>query len=443
MSMRILGIELRRSSAVVVGALIAALGTAGLGSLLLSRQGELWDVQWTMLAAFQRIMLVLLWPLALGGGAWQARRDRRSGMEELLVTTSLPTWRRTLPTAVALALCLILGYVVTLAAGALRVAGRTDYLSGDWLPVTVVGALALVAAGWLGMGIGRLMPSAYTPPVLVVAGFLMLLLPVQLAKSSEPGPVSLLAPNLTSNFDEFTTIVGSVSLAQSLWFTGLAGSGLLLLMAARRRTAVVAPVPALLALVVAMPLLSAAPAAGLQPDEGATAEVCTHDGGPTVCVTKAHERGLGELVGPARRALKLLAKLSDAPTSVHEVTGDRSGPQPAREAWLHSDTYGPGRGWVTDSEDALVAQILAGAGTRPCGPVAYGARAVAAAWLYGRYPAPDLTVLPGEETDERDAAWRKLKTLPAQEQVRRIAAVREAGLTCRDDLDAVLAEGAS
>ncbi|MPY56421.1 hypothetical protein [Streptomyces spongiae] len=443
MSARILAVELRRSSAPVVGALIAALGVAGLWSVVMSNQGELWDVQWTMLAGFQRIMLVLLWPLALGSGAWQARRDRRSGMEELLGTTPLPTWRRTLPTAVALALCLILGYVVTLAAGAVRVAGRTDYLSTDWLPVTAVGALTLVAAGWLGMGIGRLVPSVYTPPVLVVAGFLVLLLPVQLSKSSEPGAISLLAPNLTTDFDEFTTIVGSVSLAQSLWFTGLAGSGLLLLMVARRRTALVAPVPALLGLVVAVPLLSAAPASGLQRDPGASAEVCTHDGGPTVCVTKAHEQGLADLVGPARRALKSLAKLPDAPTSVHEVTGDRPGPQPANQVWLHSDNYVPGRGWAAESEDALVVDILAGAGTRPCEPIAYGARAVAGAWLYGRYPAPGQTILPGEEARARDAAWRELKALPAQEQVRRIDAVREAELTCRGDLDAVLAKGAS
>lgn len=443
MTARILGIELRRSAAPVSGALIAALGVAGLWSLVLSRQGELWDAQWTMLAAFQRIMLVLLWPLALGSGAWQARRDRRCDMEELLGTTSLPVGRRTLPGAVALALCLILGYLVTLAAGAARVAGRTDYLSGDWLPITAVGALTLVAAGWLGMGIGRLVPSVYTPPVLVVAGFLVLLLPVQLSKSSEPGAVSLLAPNLITNIDEFTTIVGSVSLAQSLWFTGLAGSGLSLLMAAKLRTAVVAPMPALFGLVLAMPLLGGAPAFGLQRDEGATAEVCTHDGGPTVCVTKAHEQGLPELVGPARRALSLLEKLPEAPTSVHEVTGDRPGRQPAREVWLHSDSYILGRGWAADSEDALVVSVLAGAGTRPCEPVAHGARAVAGAWLYGRYPAPGQTVLPGEEADARDTAWRELRALPAQEQVRRIAAVREAGLTCRGDLTAALARGAS
>ncbi|MFC9686659.1 hypothetical protein ACFTZL_43880, partial [Streptomyces sp. NPDC056948] len=70
MTTRVLGIELRRSAAAVLGVLVAAFGAAGLWSLALSRQTELWDAQWTMLAGFQRIMLVLLWPLALGGGAW-------------------------------------------------------------------------------------------------------------------------------------------------------------------------------------------------------------------------------------------------------------------------------------------------------------------------------------------------------------------------------------
>jgi hypothetical protein len=442
MNTRILGIELRRSSAAVIGALIAALGMAGLWVLVLSDQGELWDAQWTMLAAFQRIMLVVLWPLALGSGAWNARRDRRCGMEELLGTTSLPAWRRMLPTAIALALCLVLGYVLTLAAGAVRVAVSTTYLPADWLPIAAVGALALVAAGWLGMGLGRLVPSAYTPPVLVVGGFIVLLLPVQLAKSSTPGAATLLAPNLSENFEEFTTIAGSVSLAQSLWFTGLAGSGLLLALATRHRTAVVAAVPALLGLGLAMPLLGAAPASGLQSDRGAMAEVCTHDGGPKVCVTKAHEQGLTSLTGPARRALTLLAKLPDAPTSVHEVTDERSGPQPAGQAWLHSDTYVTGRGWAADSEDELVVRILAGAGTRPCEPVAYGPRAVAGAWLYGRYPAPGQDLLPGEDSDARDAAWRRLRALPDEEQVRRIAAVRAAELSCRGDVDAALTGGA-
>lgn len=430
MTGRVLRTELRRSSAATAGLLTALLGAAGLYTLVMSDQGDLWDAQWTLLAAFQRIMLVILWPLALGAGAWQARRDRRSKMEELTATTPRPVWRRALPTSVAMAIWLVVGYLVTFAVGAVRVAGDTAYLHAGWVPIAAVGALSLVAAGWLGMGIGRLFPSANTPPVLVVAGFLLLLVPVELSKSAAPSGAALLTPNLTSTLDEFTTIAGRVNLAQAIWLTGLALGGLLLVLVARRRSAVVAAVPLVLGVVAAVPLLNAAPAAGLQPDRGALAEVCTDDGRPQVCVTTAHEQGLAALVGPARKALTMLARLPDAPTSVHEVTGERRGPQPEDEVWLHSDNYRPGHGWLSTG-DELVVRILAGAGTRPCDPVDYRTRALAAAWLYGRYPAPGQQLEPGTEADERNAAWQSLQALPADEQLRRIDAVRQAGLTCR------------
>jgi hypothetical protein len=439
MSVRILGIELRRSSASVTGAVVAVLGTGGLYVLAVSDQAELWDAQWTMLAVFQRIMLVVLWPLALGAGAWQARRDRRCRMEELLATVSRPTRGRALPTSLAMGAFLLLGYLVIFAAGAAQVAGTTAYVHIGWLPIAAVGALSLVAAGWVGMGIGRLVPSVYTPPVLVVAGFLVLMTPIQLAKSSPLGRATLLAPNVTTTVDEFTTVAGPVSLAQAVWFVGLALGGLALVLAGRRRTAILAAAPVVLGLVVAVSLVGAAPASGLQPDPVASAEVCTQDGGPTVCVTRAHEQGLAALVGPARRALTLLAPLPDPPTSVHEVTGARAKPQPVDEVWLHSDNFRSGHGWLGENEDELVVRILAGAGTSGCRSEDYRPRAVVAAWLYGRYPAPGLPVPAGTtEAGERDAEWRTLQALPAGEQVRRVAAVREAGLTCQADLTAAL-----
>jgi hypothetical protein len=42
---------------------------------------------------------------------------------------------------------------------------------------------------------------------------------------------------------------------------------------------------------------------------------------------------------------------------------------------------------------------------------------------------------------ERDAVWHALQALPAPEQVRRIAAVRQAGLTCGENLAAALHDG--
>jgi hypothetical protein len=429
---RILRTEVRRSSALAAGGLVVVLGVAGLYSMAMTDQTSIWDTEWTVLAVFQRILLAVLWPLALGAGAWQARRDRRTRMEELLGTTPRPAWRRVLPTSAAMAICLTIGYGALLAAGALRVAGNTDYLPVAWIPIALVGALSLIAAGWLGMGIGRLAPSAYTPPILAVAGFLVLLVPVQVGKGGPIDNIALLAPLFSGPIDEFTTVAGAVNAGQAVWFGGLALGGLALLMVARRRWMAVAVVPVVAGLLIAVPLLDSAPQGGFQADLVAASEVCTADGGPPVCVTKVHEDGLATLTGPARRALTLMAKLPDAPTSVHEVTGGRPGPQPASEVWFHSDNYRAGHDWES-SGDELVVRLLAGAGTRPCldaeGQTDYRTRAIVSAWLYGQYPAPGPKPF-GEEATARDAAWQALQARPADEQLRRITAIREEGLVC-------------
>ncbi|HEY4454188.1 MAG TPA: hypothetical protein VGN81_07750 [Pseudonocardiaceae bacterium] len=438
MSGRVLRIELRRSSAWSTGLVIALLGIAGLLSLLPANQEGLWDAQWTLLATFQRIMLVVLWPLTLGAGAWQARRDRRSNAEELLGTTARPAWRRMLPTALAMALCLFVGYVLTFAVGAVKVVGTTDYFSSNWLPVALVGALSLVAAGWLGMGIGRLVPSVYTPPVLVVLGFLVLLVPIQLSKGDTPGPGSLLGPGFVNTVREFQMIAPSVDLGQFAWFLGLALAGLLLALFGRHIASVVAAVPVALALIVALPIFSAAPAGGVQADPAATAEVCTHDGGPMICVTASHQQDLATLVGPARQALTALAKLPNPPTSVHEVPDDRPSPQPADQVWFDAANHTAGQGWDAKSSAELEAKVLAGAGTKPCDQentvdrVSYEVRPIAAAWLIGQYPAPGMAVDGPDENARRAALWHALTALPQAEQVQRVAAVRQAGLTCGD-----------
>ena len=438
MSGRVLRIELRRSSAWPTGLMIALLGIAGLLSLVPTNQAGLWDAQWTLLASFQRIMLVVLWPLTLGAGAWQARRDRRSKAEELLGTTALPPWRRVLPTAFVMALCLVVGYVLIFAVGAVNVAGSTGYFSLNWLPVALVGALSLVAAGWLGLGVGRLVPSVYTPPVLVVLGFLVLLVPIQLSKGDAPGPESLLGPGFTDTVREFQMIAPSVDLGQFAWFLGLALGGLLLALFGRRIASVAAVVPVVLALIVALPIFSAAPAGGVQADPAASAEVCTHDGGPVVCVTASHGQDLTTLVGPARQALAALGKLPNPPSSVHEVPDDRPGPQPADQVWFDAANHTAGQGWDAKSGAELEAKILAGAGTKPCDQentadrVSYEVRPIVAAWLIGQYPAPGMAIEDPAETARRTAMWQALTALPKAAQAQRVAAVRQAGLTCGD-----------
>ncbi|TDB81268.1 hypothetical protein [Micromonospora sp. KC721] len=437
-------IELRRSTAPLAGAAIAALGVAGLYVLALTGQTGLWDQQWNLLAVFQRIMLVILWPLALAAGAWQAGRDRRDRMEELLGTTPVSPSRRMPPSAMALALCLSGGYLVVLGAGAPMVAAATDHLGGGWPAVTAVGVLALVAAGWLGLGLGRLLPYAYTPAVLGVGGLGALLAVIEATKytdATRPDP-ALFAPNLVTTISDFQTVAGSVSAGQALWLGGLAGGGLMLYLATSRLARLLAVVPPALGLALAAPMLTVGPGTAFPVDPAAVVEVCTRDTGPRVCVTAAHSKRLPGFVAPAREALRLLGKLPNPPTSVHEAAADRGYPQPSAEAWLDSDNL-----VQTRDPEELTARILAGAGTRICHrtapdgtyPNVWHVRAVAAAWLYGSYPPPGQGFVGSDEV--RDEMWKAFTALPADERARRITAVRAAGLTC-GDVAAALGVGA-
>ncbi|MER7442291.1 hypothetical protein [Micromonospora avicenniae] len=426
MSARILAVELRRSNGPLAGALVALAGFSGLYLLAATGQTALWDGQWAMLAGYQRIMLVVLWPLAVGAGGWHAGRDRAARTEELIGTTPRPRWRRVLPGSLVVAACLVAGYAAILAAGAGRVAARTSYVHAGWVPVALVGALSLAAAGLLGAGVARLVPSRYTPAALLLAGFAAVVLPPEALGWSGHGAALLLLPEFLDDMDEFTAVAGRVSAGQAVWFGALAVSGLALATVARRRWAWVAAVPAVAGLVVALAVLRPVAGSPLVPDARAGAEVCTHDGGPDVCVTRAHGKGLPALVEPARRALRSLSVLPDAPTSVHEVV--RPGTQPAAQAWLSVGNFDPAQ-----DTDEITARILAGAGTQFCpGSEHYRERAIVAAWLLRRYPAPGFEVPPGHEAAARDLAWRTLRALPADEQLQRIAAVRRAGLVCGD-----------
>jgi hypothetical protein len=164
MTAHILGIELRRSVALWAAALIAA---SGAFLLYATSPPYGW---WMELVIGQRQLLQLLWPLALGAGAWQAWRERRCRVEELFATTPRARWRRVAPVAAAMAIAVVAAYAATLAAGL----GHTSGFAGDFpagvLPVTAVGALSLVAAAWLGLAVGRLLPSPLTPPFLAIAG---------------------------------------------------------------------------------------------------------------------------------------------------------------------------------------------------------------------------------------------------------------------------------
>jgi hypothetical protein len=446
---RVLRIELRRSAAAGIGLLSLATGM-----VLLLSYPEGFAGRWMQLAVTGRSMLIVLWPLALAGGAWLGRREARSRVGELFASTARPRWQRVSPVAGALALTVVGAYTLMLLVGAAWVVPTSAYFPVTAVVVAAVGALSLAAAGWLGMAVGRFLPQLVTAPVLAVLAIAVTgFLPDWLSTTGydgngRPDPAAvLLTPVYIGGLDDFQTVVGRVNLTQALWLAALAATGLLLLGAARPRTAAVAVLPAALGVAIAVPLMPSGgyDAAGAV-DPAAVDLVCDTDGA-RICVTRAHAGALPDVTGPAREALAMLAaKLPDAPTTAVEsrqlptwaVWGPEPVPprQPADTLVFERATIGS-TGRADFDGEPLLPLLLEAAWRQDCGDQrehrdAYLARRVAAAWVIGQPPTPASWWAP-EDRQRAETAYRTLVGLPLAEQRRRLGVAREAALDCRSD----------
>lgn len=443
MTGRILRLELRRSTAPWIALLIVVLGAAMI-YFTSGRHGL-----WMGLATTQRSMLALLWPLALGAGAWQAARERRSRMIELIATTARPRWRRVLPTATALAIGGVLGYLGMFTAGAGYVLPVATYLPAGAVPTVLIGALFMVIGLWLGLAIGSYLPSALTPPLLVVASAAVLVFVFnRLIHGGDPAGSVLFLPVLqvTNGFlPEFVTLSARTHAAQVVWLVGLAAAALLAFAPAARRVRILALVPALAGAALAAPLQPPVLSASFTYDRAAVALVCTPDR-PRVCVTRAHETALADLRDPAHEALRIMAaKLPDAPTSVvedyHNQVTDPSYQPPPDTVAIRLEVTPSGRALLPAR--VILFDVLDGAGTPGCYVTSrrptefdrryYSARLAAAAWLLGSMPDSP----PAFDLSLAQQAFTTLRGLPAGEQRARVAALRQAELACddRDRLD--------
>ncbi|MEU9350239.1 hypothetical protein AB0D65_04295 [Streptomyces griseoloalbus] len=464
MNLRVLRIELRRSVAPWAGAVVLATSLAFLYLIPGPwwKGTTTWTEQWTPMALWIRSLLFYLWPLAVGFGALQGLRDHRSKMPELLTSTPRPARHRaaalTGPTAVTLASAFALLVLV----GAVQVLGNTGYTHLGWLPISLVGALSLVAGAVLGMGAGRTLPSALTPPALAMGAFVFTALmhmswgrtqttTAAGVPTTEPNRVSLLSPAVQEVRDVLVTLSASVHVGQTAWLLGLAATGFALLVAATPRARLLALTPVLAGAVLALLVLPSDPRRMYVVDEAAAELVCD---GP-VCVATTHQERLAGLAGPGREALRLLrGALGDqAPVSVREniaVLPDGATPQWSRTTVLF------------DFDDEIIAAaqgeeltraLIAKAMVPGCSPVDWTsvgrdtfAQTVAVGWVLG-----GLTSLPGTEPAswrrEVDAesrpAWKELEALPRTEQLSRINAMRGAALSCEGDAFDALNGGAS
>ena len=428
---RILGIEVRRS---------AALGTVLMllvaGAVLLYAAPQRWATGWMPLAMVQREYLVLLWPLALAAGAFQARREHRTHVAELFTSTPRPPAQRVIPVLGAMAIAVACAYALVAALGIPWIADTASYLPVSVFVVLAVGALAMIGGAWLGLAVGRLVPSMVTAPVLAVAGIgLLMVLPVAVGRREWLALVFSPMYGM-GQYTDYQTVGGTVSAAQAIWLTALAAAAVVLLAAGSWRTRVAALLPAALGATLAVMLVPRGEHVANPIDPVARELVCA-DGSPRVCVSRIHAGLLPELVPPARDALNRLAKLPGAPTAVHEDTTTYHPyitPEPRPGVVLvevRADKSGhlawPGRvvpETVADAIDPLIC---------PDGVDPAVTRA-AAAYLADDEPRPDRYTIdePAEINAEAVQLLNGLRALPEQEALARIAAVRAARLACKD-----------
>ncbi|MGM1060353.1 hypothetical protein [Saccharothrix sp. Mg75] len=447
--MKILGIELRRTAAVVVAVLTALVVLLMLNWGPSTKNSTAWTRQWSSMVEWSRFMLVFAVPLVLGAGALQGMRDRRSGVDELFATTPRPRAQRVGRTLGAFAVALGAAYLLVLVVGATRVVRATDHFHWAWLPVALVGVLALVGSAWLGLGVGRVLPSALTPPVLAGVGLALMVFgqgPV-----GETFRLTLLRPAVPMPESVFERTAPLVSAGQAVWFTGVAVTGALLFALRRWWLGLL---PLVVAGAVAVPLLPGSPAEAVVADRRAAEVVCEGQ----LCLTRAHENERAALEPPVREALRLLAALPSPPTAVREVVGtagrlDRRGPEPTDVVPVDLDEFTYFRSVTPVTPEQVTRFLVAGAGTRTC----YGervpdevsrevaARTVLTSWLTGELePLPLYRQWLGEEIDALSrTAWDALRALPEADQAARVQATREVLAACSGDALRTLTGGTS
>ncbi|MGW0949622.1 hypothetical protein ACWD4O_44820 [Streptomyces sp. NPDC002623] len=464
MNIRVLRIELKRSVAPWAGAVTLA---APLAFLYLLNGAwwtgtTAWTAQWTSMALWTRSLLFYLWPIAVGLGALQGLRDHRSKMSELLTSTPRPARHRAAALAGTTAFTLASAFALLVLVGGVQVFANTEYTHLGWLPISLVGALSLVAGAVLGMGAGRALPSVLTPPALAMGAFVFTVL-MQLSFGrtetvtaagitiTEPNRISLLSPAVQEVRDVLVTLSASVHVGQTIWLLGMAATGFALLVAATPRTRVISLTPVMAGAVIALLVLPSDSRRIYVVDEAAAELVCD---GP-VCVTKTQQGRLADLAGPGREALRALrgALGGGAPVSVREnaaLPPEGATPQWSRTTLLidfDDDILAAAKG--EELTWALIAKGMV-PGCTPTGWTSFGsdqyAQSVALGWVLG-----DLKPLPGtlsaRSRDEVDAearpVWKKLEALPRAEQLSRIAAMRAAAFSCEGDPFEVLSAGAS
>ncbi|MET9155462.1 hypothetical protein ABZX82_29930 [Streptomyces griseoflavus] len=424
---RILTIELRRSAA-----LGAALLMAVAGAIVLHATAGRWSSGWMALASTQREYLSILSPLAMAAGAWDSYRRHRANVAELFTTVPRPRRQHIVPILLATGLAVIGAYLVTLLAAAPRIADTARYLPPAAFAVVVVGLAAVIASVWLGLAVGRLVPALATAPALAVIGFVLLIFAPHALPDG--GVTAAFSPVMgMSMFSDYDTVSGEVSGAQALWMVAVAVAGVVLFAAHNRKVAFTALLPLSLGATAAVLVVPTGDAYDHKRLDSVAQELVCTDDTPRVCVSRAHEGLLPEVLPKARHALELLA--GTPVVAAHEDTTTftpPTSPRPRADTALMTITVDK-HGHLAH-RDRFEATMLTHVFTGPlsCGDSRNFQVATAAAyWLLDREPTVGPKGLEFEDP-EAEKLWKGLKALPRAEADARVTAVYQAARKCQD-----------
>jgi len=321
---RALWVELRRGTAPY-----AALAMFGAGVWVLAAHPDDWAGRWVGLADYLRVSLLALCPLMVSAGAWQAGRERRRDIGELVAATPRPGWHSLVAAWLAVTLAGIAGLVVAFAGAAVLVARVATYGGGDWWQRAAVGVLALAAASAGGVLVGRRVPLRVAAPIAGLATYLGLA--ILTYWNAAPARLS---PAYGGRW-MYSLVPEWVTGLQVTWLVAL--TALLLAVAVRRgRVALLAGAVAVAA---AVPI-STAPSWNRAPADPAAVELVCTTSGPEVCLTRVNAFLLDEVAAVAQPILARLDGIPGAPRQAVDQTVRPAGASVVEDAdtvWLDLD----------------------------------------------------------------------------------------------------------
>lgn len=306
----LLGIEARRSLALWLLPIFAAsTGFVALGEL----PAGIW--LWPHTSVAMQNTLVLVGPFAAGLSAWVAARNRRQSIEELLITTPLPTAIRELMTWAGTAVWICLGYVLVTASLLLITLMGATWGSPAPGPI-FAGLFGLCMHSAVGYAIGFCLPRLFTALLVaildyVVQGVLGYFFVIYLSPVATPTP------------DAFYGTFPAISAMQSLWFFGVSVTalGIVALISQQRSPVSLLWTVVALTLVGGLAILlvrvdpSTSPeTAGVRPPD--YKPVCEEQG-ITVCLHPAYERLLPEVATTIDKMAQPLVGIRGGP--IHAI----------------------------------------------------------------------------------------------------------------------------